>query len=425
MSKEEIQRNNSQKKQAMLILLCWFMYVASYVARYSYNANITAISAAFHIKNYSETGLVTTCFFFAYGIGQVINGLLCKRYNKRTVLFLAVLLSALINLCVFLGVDFSFYKYLWLLNGAALSTLWCSLILTLSENLETKRLKTAILVMGTTVPSGTLIAYGASALFNTFNAWKITFLLATVIMLAAGIVWIVGYKKLVYTKEKQSVSDNEIQTSLDNSKGMSKFSLWTTLIALAIFAIVCNLIKDGLMTWVPSILKSRYGFNDSLSIVLTLSLPIIGFIGVILVSQLRKKVDNFVILAGILYIAVLAALIGVLFSFDLRVWLPLLACFSLAYCFMSGVNNIVTASAPLYLRGNVNSGLLAGLLDGFCYLGSTISSYGLGAFADAFGWEKVFILLIVCAAFATLISLLFMIISNKRKFLKQDSHSIK
>ena len=42
----------------------------------------------------------------------------------------------------------------------------------------------------------------------------------------------------------------------------------------------------------------------------------------------------------------------------------------------------------------MNSGLFAGVLNGFCYLGSTISSYGLGAIADNFGWTAVFITLI-------------------------------
>ena len=50
------------------------------------------------------------------------------------------------------------------------------------------------------------------------------------------------------------------------------------------------------------------------------------------------------------------------------------------------------------MKGKVNSGLVAGLLNGFCYLGSTLSSYGLGLIADNFGWSAVFwVLLAVCS----------------------------
>jgi OPA family glycerol-3-phosphate transporter-like MFS transporter len=194
-----------------------------------------------------------------------------------------------------------------------------------------------------------------------------------------------------------------------------KKGLWATLAVLAFFAVVCNLIKDGLMTWVPSILKKQYGFEDSFSIILTLALPLVGFGGVALVSQLKKKINGFVGLAGVLYASALLCLVGVLFAFNLTTWLPLLLFFALVYCFMSGVNNVVTACAPLYLRGQINSGVLAGILDGFCYAGSTISAYGLGAFADFFDWEAVFILLSIMAAIAVLCTLTFIFFERRRK----------
>ena len=53
------------------------------------------------------------------------------------------------------------------------------------------------------------------------------------------------------------------------------------------------------------------------------------------------------------------------------------------------------------MRGKVNSGFYAGILNGFCYVGSTISSYGLGYVAEHYGWTAVFWLLIaVCALVA-------------------------
>lgn len=75
---------------------------------------------------------------------------------------------------------------------------------------------------------------------------------------------------------------------------------------------------------------------------------------------------------------------------------------------MHGVNNIVTSMAPMYLRDKVNSGMTAGVLNGFCYVGSTISSYGLGAVADSRGWSGVIgLLFAVCAFFAAVAALSF------------------
>ena len=37
---------------------------------------------------------------------------------------------------------------------------------------------------------------------------------------------------------------------------------------------------------------------------------------------------------------------------------------------------------PLYYKDKANAELLAGVLNGCCYVGSTLSSYGLGLIAD-------------------------------------------
>ena len=63
------------------------------------------------------------------------------------------------------------------------------------------------------------------------------------------------------------------------------------------------------------------------------------------------------------------------------------------------------------MRTQINSGLLAGILNGCCYVGSTISGYGLGAVASNFGWNSVFVLLVVLCAVAVVISLIVILCS--------------
>ena len=60
------------------------------------------------------------------------------------------------------------------------------------------------------------------------------------------------------------------------------------------------------------------------------------------------------------------------------------------------------------MKGKVNSGLIAGVLNGFCYVGSTLSTYGLGAIADtAGGWTAVFYTLFFVCVFVVLIYLIY------------------
>jgi len=61
--------------------------------------------------------------------------------------------------------------------------------------------------------------------------------------------------------------------------------------------------------------------------------------------------------------------------------------------------------APLFLRNKINSGMVAGILNGFCYVGSTISSYLLGVIVDHYGWNYLLYMLLIINILAFIIPL--------------------
>ncbi|MDY2714768.1 MAG: MFS transporter, partial [Candidatus Borkfalkiaceae bacterium] len=138
--------SNSKAYQWFLIFLCFFIYFTAQLGRYSYTSNINLFEKTAGVT-YTEAGLVSTLYFLTYGAGQIVNGLLCKRYNKRVMCLIAVLLSSAINFLVFLGVPFNSLYALWALNAAAQSILYPSVMLTISENVEKKYLAAASIVM--------------------------------------------------------------------------------------------------------------------------------------------------------------------------------------------------------------------------------------------------------------------------------------
>ena len=76
----EISQKFKRKKvsQNVIIVMCWLVYSFAYLGRYSYNANITLIIDDYGVTK-AQAGLVATFFFFAYGIGQIFNGILSNR----------------------------------------------------------------------------------------------------------------------------------------------------------------------------------------------------------------------------------------------------------------------------------------------------------------------------------------------------------
>lgn len=407
------------KRQWLLVALCWAIYTASYLGKYCYNANKSVIMSYFSIDK-ATAGLVGTCFFIAYGAGQVVNGLLCKKYNIRFVVFGSLLISACCNAAMAFCDEFAVLKYVWFINGATLSVLWPTLVRLLSETLSDDYCPRAVVVMGTSVAVGTFITYGISAAFNagigSSVSYKYAFLTAIICLPVLALVWNFAYPKLVgkgkAEKEENTIEPQTIKSPIEKKKIGS--SLMISLVILAFFAVVTNLVKDGLTTWIPKILEDTYEMPSYLSILLTLFLPMLALFGTAVAVRLNKNIPDTVDLCAIAF-AFIGILMGAVMLFANLSAAVMILCLSLVSLSTSAINNAVTSMFPLYHKAEINSGMAAGVLNGFCYIGSALSDYGLGLIADLSGWNAVFIVLCVASEVCVLIAIIRAIVKKIKR----------
>jgi OPA family glycerol-3-phosphate transporter-like MFS transporter len=73
------------------------------------------------------------------------------------------------------------------------------------------------------------------------------------------------------------------------------------------------------------------------------------------------------------------------------------------YLMLMAISNITTSVIPFACRSRGNVGGVSALLDSCCYLGSMISTYGLGYIADNYGWMRVMILIVIISAISVAI----------------------
>ena len=394
--------SENKKSASRLIFLCWLAYATSYIGKLSYSANINRIGDAFDVS-YASAGMVSTLFFFVYGAGQIVNGFLCKKYNIKLVIAASLSICALMNLLVALTDNFDIIKYLWLINGAAMSFLWTSLISLLSETLDSSDIPRATVAMGTTVAVGTFAVYGISSAVAASLSYRAVFIIAAALIGIVCAVWVVCYdqftKPLIAGRAQISCTSGNV----DVKRAGSLSHLMPFLALIAIFAVSDNLIKDGLTSWTPDILSSIYDTPPWLSILLTLLLPTLGILGSLVAVKLQGAVANCVLSCTLLF-GLSSLLVGLVIAFISTSYIVLtVSCFAIVSCLMAGINNIITSMIPLSMSDRIPSGKLAGILNGFCYLGSTVSSYGLGAIADECGWDSVFFALLFTSCLCTVI----------------------
>ena len=401
-------------RSAYLIFLAWLVYSCSYIGKLSYNANIKPIEEVFCVSH-AEAGAVSTFFFFAYGIGQVINGIMCRHYNVKYTVFVCLAVSSAINLTFPFITYFPIVKYLWLINGVAMSFLWTLIIRLLSETLPKKDIPKAIVTMGTTVATGTFLVYGMSSLFVAVADYRITFFAAAAIMLVSALIWLVTFNSATKKPDAEELTLSEQQTKSPVGNTASR-GVGILAVALAFFAIANNFTKDGLTAWTPVILSELYETPSWLSILLTLLLPALAIFGAAVAIRAFKLWHSFIGTCTVLFTGATLLFAAVIALLSNATGLALtVIIFGIVSCLMAGVNNVITSMVPLHMKDKINSGKLAGILNGFCYLGSTVSSYTLGAIADCYGWLSVFYVLLAVSILVIVIGFTYVIIEKIRK----------
>ena len=407
-----------KRKQQILIVIACLVYSFAYTGRYSYNANIAPIMAFYNVTR-AEAGLTGTFFFFAYGAGQLIHAIFCRFYPRKYIIPGVLGVSAILNIAVFCGVPFGAIKYLWLLNGICQSVLWPTLVLVLSDTMDSVMMKRAVFAMSLTVVIGTVISYGGSAIFNLFDLFRGAFLLGAVLMLAIGTAWLIGYDTLTLENaglaEAHAASFEATTAGGGSRKRAANGALIGLFAVCGLFMAVDNFVKDGLNTWTPVILKERFGVGDSLSIVLTVALPFCGVFGAILALRMNRKIKDFRALSGSLLLLLSVCICGILLSMKLESMVLTVAFLGVVSCFAHGINSIMTSIMPFSMRDKVNPGFLAGLMNSAGYVGSTASAYGLGVIADRTDWNTVMYILLFASVGVTLLAWGTVLLGHLRK----------
>lgn len=407
-----------KRKQQILIVIACLVYSFAYTGRYSYNANIAPIMAFYNVTR-AEAGLTGTFFFFAYGAGQLIHAIFCRFYPRKYIIPGVLGVSAILNIAVFCGVPFGAIKYLWLLNGICQSVLWPTLVLVLSDTMDSVMMKRAVFAMSLTVVIGTVISYGGSAIFNLFDLFRGAFLLGAVLMVAIGIAWLIGYNTLTVENaglaEAHAASSEATTAGGGSRKRAANGALIGLFAVCGLFMAVDNFVKDGLNTWTPVILKERFGVGDSLSIVLTVALPFCGVFGAMLALRMNRKIKDFRALSGSLLLLLSVCICGILLSMKLESMVLTVAFLGVVSCFAHGINSIMTSIMPFAMRDKVNPGFLAGLMNSAGYVGSTASAYGLGVIADRTDWNTVMYILLFASVGVTLLAWGTVLLGHLRK----------
>ncbi|MBO5767480.1 MAG: MFS transporter [Clostridia bacterium] len=370
-----------KNEKTAFVWLCAAVYFVSYLTRNSYSSLIPEIKEALNLSE-DAIGLVGTSAFLTYGAGQIICGILADRYSPRYVLFIGVLLTTVCNLLMpFICGDTLNTVILWGVNGLAQAMFWPPLVRLMSERLEKEDFDKAVVTVTTASAIGNIVLYTLSPISVAYMGWKPVFFVVGAISAVTSVVWLYKSKGAHRTKE-DDFGDADDSSYKPNAVKLV-FSSGMPLILFAI--LLMGVLRDGLATWMPSLVADEYNLSNSVSIFSAVLLPAFAIIGIKAASALQNKIKNELFSSALIFGFALACTAILLIVFHSSVFISV-AIMSLITAAMHGVNLMLISRVPRHYARYGKISTISGILNAFTYIGAAASSYGFASFSARYGW---------------------------------------
>lgn len=466
MGKTSGQKCYKIKEESTIRLLfgaCWCVYFSTYLGRLNYSAclNEIILSEGF---NKSQGGLIGTCFFLAYGVGQLLSGFLGDRLPPKKLVFTGMAVSALANLGMAVFHSPEAMMACWCVNGLFQALVWSPMIRLLYDYLTTERRMKSCLWLNSTVPLGTMTAYGLSALFLKITGnWRTMFVMPFVALLALAFLWLIamgrverqaevenrsssaaGEPEAVETAGQEAVaretasSETEVMETEDGmSVGTDAVKMrgtgkpaggesagsgigsreagetgWLGLLCQSgflflMFALVVQgALKDGVTTWIPTYISETYGLSGILSITGTMIIPVFNLLGVCLASVVNQRWFREEVRTASAFFGVCAVSLLVLWLCSGRSMALSFLMLAVSTTAMMAVNTMLIAVLPSYFGVMGKASSMSGILNSSVYIGGAVSTYGIGLLSGLVGWNRTIFLWLLCAVAAGIICFL-------------------
>lgn len=395
--------------EKLLFWLCWIAYFSTYIGRLNYSASLTGIILSEGFSK-GQAGMIGTAFFFAYGAGQFVSGFLGDRLAPKKMVFTGLMVSGLCNLAMAGTKSSGLMTAVWCVNGLFQAFIWSPMIRLMYEYYKTETRMKACVSLNSSVPIGTMAAYGLTALVIWLSGWRTMFVLAGAALIGTSLFWITGMKRVeryaAESRKMEEMPSGETGGSAKAAVNWKSLLIQSGFLFLMMALFVQGALKDGVTTWVPTYISETYGLSAILAITSTMVIPVFNLLGVYLASFANIHwFRNEVRTAGAFFVVSAAAILVLRLSSGRSMAVSFLM-LALATTAMMAVNTMLIAVLPSYFGVIGRASSVSGLLNSSVYAGGAVSTYGIGALSVALGWNATIVIWFLMAAVSAVICFL-------------------
>lgn len=396
-------------------------YAGYYFCRSNFSVASPLLLEAFGDQGLDKEmlGLIASVGVFFYAIGKLLNGVLCDFVGGRRMFLFGMAASIGATILFGAGAGVSVFFVAWALNRLVQSMGWGALVKISSNWFPYKRYGWVMGIMSLSFLFGDAIArLFLGQLIDFGFSWRGVFFASAAVL---GVIMVVDYFTLKSSPTDVGLPEVEVNPKnvfgetgdRERPAGLKALlmpffqspAFW--LVAFMSFGL--TLMRESFNFWTPTYLAEVGRLSPGAAAQMSLFFPLFGGFAVLLTGYMSDKFAGgkragIMVLSLIPLVAILLVM-GSVTGIENAV-LPVIFV-SISAFLMLGPYAFLAGAISLDLGGKQGSSTAAGMVDSAGYIGSILSGWGVGAVAQRFGWNAVFILLAIVAFLTALAAVLY------------------
>ena len=364
----DIHGKHDYKLFKLLIAACFSLYTAMMCAKSVFVAELVTFIAQTGVDKVTAS-LANTYYFITYAVVQVFLAFFMNKLNVRRYLVVTVPVAAVCGIAVaFAGNDIVLIWVLFAIQGAFQAGIYAGCMYVLSTYLPQSLVSVGNGFMQGGFAIGNTVAYIISAIFVALGAWRVPYVFFGIVFLCAtvffGVVTAKVAKKYPHVKTHRENSVKELKETHEHdselffNRGLFTFknngqkALFYVLSVL--YSVIATALYYAVNNWVGNYLKEVFGFTDSVSIIISVVVPIMSFFGPIMAIAYSKKHKNYIKSSVLFALIPLIAAGIMIFAYDFNAVIAVIvvAAFIVGTKMLTGLQSVATFD----MRTELNTG---------------------------------------------------------------------
>ena len=377
------------KVQPRVRAIAWLLslaYFASYVMRINFSVVIVEVCADLG-KQKEEIAFILTALTIAYGLGQILCGIVGDKIKPRVMLTGGLALAIACNVAMFFTThNVILMAVIWGINGFAHSMFWPPIVKLMAMHLSEGEYAYASVRVTWGSSIATILLYLTCPFLLFVMKWNTIMLLCALIGSAIMVAWVILCPKLFKESKEERKSLVSVQENV--KKPPSYVFLPLALIMVAI--IMQGALRDGVTAWMPSYLVEAFAIPSKWSILITVVLAVFSMISFTVFDYINRRFfKNEVFCAGFIFALATMSAVMLFVSNVLGIAIPSIILMSILVACMHGTNLMLIAIAPKRFKNSGKVSTYSGIMNACTYVGAAVSTYAFAALATAKGWGVV------------------------------------